>query len=105
MDQNDLRHITGRRKAAALLISLGAELAAQVLKTMREDEVELLTREIVRMERLPAEMKDAIMQQVYEDAMARQLAQVTGERCPASARRPCCNDPRRPATHLQGKVP
>ncbi|HEV8635704.1 MAG TPA: flagellar motor switch protein FliG [Chloroflexota bacterium] len=78
MDQTDLRHITGRRKAAALLISLGAELAAQVLKTMREDEVELLTREIVRMERLPAEMKDAIMQQVYEDAMARQFITAGG---------------------------
>jgi flagellar motor switch protein FliG len=78
VDQLDLRHITGRRKAAALLISLGAELAAQVLKTMREDEVELLTREIVRMERLPAEMKDAIMQQVYEDAMARQFITAGG---------------------------
>ena len=51
----DLQNITGRRKAAALLISLGSELASQVLKTMREDEVELITREIVRMERLPAE--------------------------------------------------
>jgi flagellar motor switch protein FliG len=78
VDREDLRHITGKRKAAALLISLGAELASQVVKTMREDEVELLTREIVRMERLPAEMKDAIMQQVYEDAMARQFITAGG---------------------------
>ena len=66
MDEIDLQHITGRRKAAALLISLGPELASQVLKTMREDEVETITREIVQMERLPAEKRDAILQQVYE---------------------------------------
>ncbi len=78
MDQTDLRQISGRRKAAALLISLGSELAAQVCKAMREDEVEQLTREIVRMERLPAEMKEAIMQQVYEDAMARQFITAGG---------------------------
>ena len=78
MNHDDLSQITGKRKSAALLISLGAELAAQVLKTLREDEVEQLTREIVRMERLPAEMKDAIMQQVYEDAMARQFITAGG---------------------------
>src|SRR5918911_147566 len=74
----DLQNITGRRKAAALLISLGSELASQVLKTMREDEVELITREIVRMERLPAEMRDAILQSVYEDAMSRQFITAGG---------------------------
>ena len=78
VDQMDLQNITGRRKAAALLISLGSELASQVLKTMREDEVELITREIVRMERLPAEMRDAILQSVYEDAMSRQFITAGG---------------------------
>ena len=78
VDQMDLQNITGRRKAAALLISLGSELASQVLQTMREDEVELITREIVRMERLPAEMRDAILQSVYEDAMSRQFITAGG---------------------------
>lgn len=78
MDQDDLQHITGRRKAAALLISLGSELASQIMKALRDDEVESITREIVRMERLPAEMKDAIMQQVYEDAMSRQYITAGG---------------------------
>jgi flagellar motor switch protein FliG len=78
MDQADLQHISGKRKASALLISLGPELASQVLKTMREDEVETITREIVMMERLPAEMRDAILQQVYEDAMSRQFITAGG---------------------------
>jgi flagellar motor switch protein FliG len=78
LDETDLQRITGKRKAAALLISLGPELASQVLKTMREDEVEAVTREIVRMERLPAEMRDAILQQVYEDAMSRQFITAGG---------------------------
>ena len=78
MDDADLQHISGRRKAAALMISLGPELAAQVLKEMREDEVEAITREIVRMERLPAEMRDAILQNVYEDAMSRQFITAGG---------------------------
>src|SRR5437867_8521168 len=78
MDVAELERITPKRKAAALLISLGPELASQVLKTMREDEVEAITREIVRMERLPAEMRDAILQQVYEDAMSRQFITAGG---------------------------
>src|ERR1051326_7751545 len=45
---------------------------------MREDEVETITREIVRMERLPAEMRDAILQHVYEDAMSRQFITAGG---------------------------
>ena len=45
---------------------------------MREDEVETITREIVRMERLPAEMRDVILQQVYEDAMSRQFITAGG---------------------------
>jgi flagellar motor switch protein FliG len=78
MSDNEIQHITGRRKAAALLITLGAELASQVLKQLPDDEVEIITREIVNMERLPAEVKDAIMQQVYEDAMSRQFITVGG---------------------------
>src|SRR5439155_36337 len=45
---------------------------------MREDEVETGTREIGRMERLPAERRDAILQQVYEDAMSRQFITAGG---------------------------
>src|SRR5438309_9791815 len=78
MDQADLERITGRRKAAALLIALGSELAAQVLKSMDEHDVEEVTREIVRLERLPAEMRDAILQSVYEDAMSRQFITAGG---------------------------
>src|SRR5438128_1678201 len=45
---------------------------------MEEHEVEAVTREIVRLERLPAEMRDAILQSVYEDAMSRQFITAGG---------------------------
>jgi len=78
IEQTELQRVSGRRKAAALLIALGSELAAQVLKSMDEPDAEQVTREIVRLERLPAEMRDAILQQVYEDAMSRQFITAGG---------------------------
>ncbi|MBI2940813.1 MAG: flagellar motor switch protein FliG, partial [Chloroflexi bacterium] len=66
------RAIQGKRKAAALLITLGPELSAMVLKIMREDEIDTLTNEIVRMERIPSEVRDSILQETYEEAMTRQ---------------------------------
>jgi hypothetical protein len=65
-----------------LLVSLGAELAAQVPKTRRADE--LLTRGIVRMERPPAETRDAIMPRLYEDATVRRAGVREAASAPAA---------------------
>ena len=67
-----VQRLTGKRKAAALLIALGPELASQILKSMSDDEIEALSGEIVRMQRIASEVRDSILQETYEEAMTRQ---------------------------------
>ncbi|HIQ05513.1 MAG TPA: flagellar motor switch protein FliG, partial [Anaerolineae bacterium] len=54
--------LNGPRKAAILLISLGAELSAQVLKHCREEEVERLTFEIFNTDRVTVPVRDQVIE-------------------------------------------
>jgi flagellar motor switch protein FliG len=69
---------SGRRKVAALLIALGAERAAAVLRQLSEAEIEEVTREIVRIERLPSALREEILAEAYQDVATRQFAQGGG---------------------------
>ncbi len=64
--------LTGQQKAAALLIALGPDLSAQVLKGFSETEVERLAREIVRMDMVQEEVKHAVLEEVFETTLAQQ---------------------------------
>ncbi|HAA90237.1 MAG: Flagellar motor switch protein FliG [Thermoanaerobacterales bacterium 50_218] len=64
------RKLTGKQKAAILLISLGPELSAQVLKHMNEDEVEQLTLEIANIRKIPPEERDEVCQEFYQMCVA-----------------------------------
>ena len=64
MKDSDLE-LTGRQKAAALLITLGPEAASQVLKHFEEDEIEMLTFEIAQMGRVPGGLKEAVLEECY----------------------------------------
>ena len=44
--KNELNKISPARKAAMLLISMGVEAATPILKTMTEDEIEKVSKEI-----------------------------------------------------------
>lgn len=53
--------IDGVKKSAVLCMALGAERAAQVLKSLSPAEVELVTREIASMRAVPPEVVEAVM--------------------------------------------
>jgi flagellar motor switch protein FliG len=57
--------LTGKQKAAALLITLGPETSSQVLKYFEEHEIELLTYEIAKMGRVPSGVKIAVLEECY----------------------------------------
>jgi flagellar motor switch protein FliG len=57
--------LTGREKAAALLISLGSEAASNVLKYCEDDEIETVTMEISKMGNLSGGVKEAILEECY----------------------------------------
>jgi flagellar motor switch protein FliG len=64
--------MTGLRKAAVLLVQMGKEHSAKVLKSLRESEVEALTAEIARLEDVDLETVDSVLSEFQELAAARQ---------------------------------
>ena len=58
--------VSGRQKAAILLVTLGPERAAQLFGHMRDDEIEALTLEMAKLSRVDADLTHAVV----EEAMA-----------------------------------
>jgi flagellar motor switch protein FliG len=67
----EIDQLTGLRKAAVLLVQVGKEQSAQILKGLREPEVEALTAEIARLEDIDVATSDAVMREFQELASAR----------------------------------
>jgi flagellar motor switch protein FliG len=77
------RHVSfgganGRKRAAALLIALGPEIASTVLKRMSEDDIGRLTWEIVGIGRLSSEEREEIFTTFYESMIGRDFISVGG---------------------------
>jgi flagellar motor switch protein FliG len=64
------QEMTGLRKAAILLVSLGRDRTAKILAALREPEVELLTAEIARLDNVDAETVHGVMGEFTELAQA-----------------------------------
>jgi flagellar motor switch protein FliG len=65
--------LTGRQKAAVFLITLGPEISSEIFKHLREDEIESLTFEIARMEKVEPDEKDKVLMEFQELMMAQQF--------------------------------
>jgi flagellar motor switch protein FliG len=65
--------LRGREKAAALLIALGSEISAEVLKHFKETEIEALTLEIFQLEKMSEETKSQVLEECYHMAVAREF--------------------------------
>ena len=76
-DRKDYKSLNGRQKAAIFLVSLGSDVSSEVMKHLREDEVETLTFEIARLETVDAEYKDAVLEE-FQQLMAAQNFITTG---------------------------
>jgi flagellar motor switch protein FliG len=64
------KELTGRQKAAVFLVTLGSEVASEIFKHMREDEIETLTFEIARLESVGAEEREKVLLEFQELMMA-----------------------------------
>lgn len=69
---------SGRRKAAALLITLGKERSAQVLRHMSDEDIERLTWEISAMGELHADQRRAILSEFQEAAVTNNVVSLGG---------------------------
>lgn len=65
------QRLSGRQKAAILLITLGTDLSGKVLRNLKDTEVERLTREVMAMEKVSEEMKLDIVKEAYSIALSR----------------------------------
>lgn len=64
--------MNGRQKAAILLIALGPDIAAAIFKHLREDEIEKLTLEIANQRKVTQEMKDKVLVEFHQMALAKE---------------------------------
>lgn len=64
------RQLTGKQKAAILLITLGPDVSAQVYKHLSEEEIEQLTLEISSVRKVDSEQKEEILNQFHQIALA-----------------------------------
>src|SRR5918997_4811001 len=60
----------GRQKAAVLLIALGSQKAAEVLKHLSDREIEALSLEMTTLESVPAEMGQLVLDELAERVVA-----------------------------------
>jgi len=64
--------LTGRQKAAILLITLGPETSAEIFKHLREEEIEQLTLEIANVRKIDAAEKEMILEEFYQICVAQE---------------------------------
>ncbi len=65
--------LTGKQKAAILLISLGPEVSAQIFKHLRDEDIEQLTLEIANIRRVPTEAKEEILSEFHSLLVAKEF--------------------------------
>lgn len=62
--------LSSRQKAAVMLMCLGPDVASSVIKSLTEQEVEALTLEVARLDRVTADQREAVINEFYELAVA-----------------------------------
>jgi flagellar motor switch protein FliG len=70
--------LTGREKAAMLLIALGPEVSANIFKHLKEEEIEELTLEIANLSYIKPGVKEKILDEFFQICLAQEYIQEGG---------------------------
>ncbi|MBA9024871.1 MULTISPECIES: flagellar motor switch protein FliG [Bacillaceae] len=70
MSERKKKGLTGKQKAAILLISLGPDVSASVYKHLSEEEIERLTLEISSVRKVDSQEKEDILEEFHNIALA-----------------------------------
>lgn len=62
--------LSGLRKAAILMITLGEQASSEILKQLDEEEVQAIGREVARISSIPVEHAESVLEEFYQMAMA-----------------------------------
>src|SRR5581483_3713509 len=63
-------NLSGARKAAIFLVSMGEQASAEVLKQLSEDEVKAVSKAIARLDNVPKQQSEAVLEEVYEKVLS-----------------------------------
>ncbi|GHU94156.1 flagellar motor switch protein FliG [Clostridia bacterium] len=63
-------NLTGREKAAVLLIALGKDQSAKIFRHLKDDEIEQLTLDITNVRRVDSDVKEAVIAEFYDQCLA-----------------------------------
>lgn len=66
------RGLTGKQKAAILLISLGPEISSEIFRHLRDEEIEQLTLEIANIRKVTSDDKDSILTEFHDLLVAKE---------------------------------
>ncbi len=68
----NVEKLSGRQKAAILIIAVGAEAASQIFKNLKEKDVERLAVEIAQMNDVPSTIMESVIEEFYQMIMAQE---------------------------------
>lgn len=70
--------LSGRQKAAVLLIALGPEISAKIFKHLRDDEIEQLTLEIANVRKIEYAQKEEVLEEFHQICIAQEYISTGG---------------------------
>ena len=70
--------LTGREKSAILLITLGPDLSAQIMKHLREEDIDVLTLEIASIRKVEQDTKDRVLEEFNDMCLAQEYLEEGG---------------------------
>lgn len=70
--------VSGMRKAAMLLVLIGDNASANVLKELTEQEVHAVTREVAKMQEIPSEYAEALLAEFFQLSVGKDSFRVGG---------------------------
>ena len=66
------KKLSGRQKAAMLLVAIGPDQAAEVFKYLKEDEIEQVSMEIAGIKKLRQDNQEGVLEEFYQLCLARE---------------------------------
>jgi len=69
----NIEGVPGPKKAAIVMVALGTKASSEIFKNLDEHEVEMLTTEIARLDNISSAIREAVLEEFHNLAMAHQF--------------------------------
>lgn len=76
--KNSLARLSNLQKAAVLMISIGPDASAELYKRMQQDEIEEITKEMLRLRNVDSTLANAVVEEFYHMMSAQEFVAIGG---------------------------